>query len=171
MRSRTTVRVLDDSSPEYIDLVLPQPSCLPPRPVCRSPWLTALLRAILQDAILCWQKRFTAAGQSGKRSARTAQLAADAHAWLFGDEEDWPLSFVNVCAALGLNPAHVRMGLKRWGDRPRDRAQRTGRCRVRIHRATKPSRIVGPGKPGAARCRCGERAGAHARPSPRLTNH
>jgi hypothetical protein len=33
--------------------------------------------------------------------------------WVFTDEETWPLSFVNVCSDLGLEPAALRAALER----------------------------------------------------------
>jgi hypothetical protein len=66
----------------------------------------ALLRAILEDAIRCFQKQFTS------RRPRTLRLAKEAEEWLFADDDKWPLSFVNVCAVLGLDPAYLRRKLQ-----------------------------------------------------------
>jgi hypothetical protein len=66
----------------------------------------ALLQAILEDAIRCFQKQFIS------RRPRTLRLAKEAEEWLFTDDDKWPLSFVNVCAVLGLDPTYLRRKLK-----------------------------------------------------------
>lgn len=68
----------------------------------------ALMRAVLEDAIECFQKQ---ALKSGRRAQR---LAREAEEWLFKDDESWPFSFLNVCNVLGIDPAYIRRGLKQW---------------------------------------------------------
>jgi len=68
----------------------------------------ALVRAILDDAIACYQKHGSARGRRHQR------LAKEAEAWLFSDDAHWPFAFVNVCGALGIEPGYVRRGLQRW---------------------------------------------------------
>lgn len=68
----------------------------------------ALMRAVLEDAVTCFQK------ESVKTGRRAQRLAREAEEWLFGDDYHWPFSFVNICAVLGLDPEYVRLGLKRW---------------------------------------------------------
>ncbi len=68
----------------------------------------ALMRAVLTDAIECFQK------QSLKSGRRPQRLAREAEDWLFRDEHHWPFSFVNICGVLGIDPAYIRRGLKRW---------------------------------------------------------
>lgn len=68
----------------------------------------ALMRAVLEDAIACFQKQFV---RSGRRAQR---LAREAEEWFFADDYHWPFSFVNICAVLGLEPEYIRLGLKRW---------------------------------------------------------
>jgi hypothetical protein len=65
------------------------------------------MRAVLNDAIECYQHLFLA---SKRRSQRLAKEAED---WLFSNDERWPFAFVNVCAALGMEPGSVRRGLQR----------------------------------------------------------
>ena len=67
-----------------------------------------LMRAVLLDAVECFCK-YT--GQPSNTARRRAYEAAQ---WLFADDDHWPFSFVNICAVLGLNPAYVRQGLRRW---------------------------------------------------------
>jgi hypothetical protein len=69
----------------------------------------ALMRAVLEDAVLCFQK---------SQGATAAYLAKDAERWFFADDQLWPFSFVNICAALGLNAEYLRMGLQRWRQHP-----------------------------------------------------
>ena len=71
----------------------------------------ALMRAVLEDAISCFQK------QSVKSGRRAQRLAREAEEWLFTDDPRWPFSFVNICAVLGLDPEYIRLGLKRWRQR------------------------------------------------------
>ncbi|MGH7967014.1 MAG: hypothetical protein ACRERD_35195 [Candidatus Binatia bacterium] len=68
----------------------------------------ALMRAVLEDAVNCFQK------ESVKSGRRAQRLAREAEEWLFRDDYHWPFSFVNICGVLGLNPEYVRLGLKRW---------------------------------------------------------
>jgi hypothetical protein len=69
----------------------------------------ALMRAVLEDAINCFQR---GAGPSPDR------MAKDAERWLFSDDARWPFSFVNICTVLGLNSEYLRLGLKRWQKNP-----------------------------------------------------
>ena len=78
----------------------------------------ALLRAILEDAIHCFQKQFIS------RRPRTLRLAKEAEEWLFTDDDKWPLSFVNVCAVLGVDPAYLRRELKQLSLQPSALSQR-----------------------------------------------
>lgn len=73
---------------------------------------TALRRAILEDALICFQKQTATAGRQVQR------LAREAEAWFFADDYSWPFSFVNICAVLKLDPEYIRLGLKRWRERP-----------------------------------------------------
>ena len=78
----------------------------------------ALRRAILEDAIRCFQRRFVGKGR------RVRRLAQEAEEWFAADDADWPFSFVNICAVLGLEPDYIRRGLKRWCERHGDAAER-----------------------------------------------
>ncbi len=96
------------------------PDALPPEPsygqTAVPPQVqgeAALMYAVLEDAIDCFQKQFVKGGK------RTQRLAQEAEEWLFTNDPHWPFSFVNICAALGLDPEHIRMGLRRWRCSPR----------------------------------------------------
>jgi hypothetical protein len=68
----------------------------------------ALMRAVLEDAIDCFQKQVR---KSGRRAQRLAREAED---WLFKDDQLWPFSFLNICHILGIDPDYLRRGLKQW---------------------------------------------------------
>ena len=72
-----------------------------------------LMRAVLEEAVDCFQKQFV---KSGRRAQR---LAREAEEWLFSDEVSWPFSFVNICAVLAIEPGYIRLKLKRWSDNAR----------------------------------------------------
>jgi len=72
--------------------------------------------AVLEGAVSDFQKYATAS------SGRGRHLFADADAWFGSTNTDDPLSFVNICYALALDPSFIRAGLRRWcsaGDRNR----------------------------------------------------
>lgn len=87
--------------------VLPEQFYDTPQGAARMHWPVALMRAVLNDAIECYQKQFVANGR------RIERLAKEAEVWLSDDNERWPFAFVNVCAALGIEPAYLRRGLRR----------------------------------------------------------
>jgi hypothetical protein len=68
---------------------------------------TALMCAVLEDAFLCFQKRFEIESPGIQRTAREAEE------WFFGDDSPWLFSFVSVCDELGLEPDRIRKRLKR----------------------------------------------------------
>lgn len=68
----------------------------------------ALLLAVLEDAVACFQKYVSARDGKGKAQFREAE------AWILEEESDWLFSFGNICDVLGLNPHYVRQGLMRW---------------------------------------------------------
>lgn len=86
----------------------------------------ALRRAVLEDALRCFQKQFVTNGRRAQR------LAREAEEWFFMDDFHWPFSFVNICAVLGLDPAYIRFKLKRWRERVLTEQQRTRQSTVPI---------------------------------------
>ncbi len=68
----------------------------------------SLMRAVLEDALACFQSQFIS------NSARTLRQAREAEEWFSSDATNWPFAFVNICTVLGLDPTYVRQGLKRW---------------------------------------------------------
>ena len=67
-----------------------------------------LMRAMLQDAIRCYQTRLFATGQ------REHELFAEAREWFASRDAAPFFSFENVCTVLDLDAEHVRAGLRRW---------------------------------------------------------
>ena len=65
----------------------------------------ALMFAVLEDAVRCFTKQFI------EKRLRTQCLAEEAEEWVFTDDERWPFSFVNICAALGIDPQYLRQQL------------------------------------------------------------
>ena len=68
----------------------------------------ALLLAILEDAVGCYQKYCSAHDRTG------TQRFHDAEHWIMEEKGDWLFSFVNVCELLGLDPRYLRQGLQQW---------------------------------------------------------
>lgn len=67
----------------------------------------ALIRAVLDDALACFQ------GQFGTEGWRARRIAREAEEWFFSDDDQWIFSFMHVCAVLGLEPESIRQELKR----------------------------------------------------------
>jgi len=67
---------------------------------------TALIAAILEDAIHDYRKYRCARDAAGKERFREAEQ------WLMHDRNAWIFSFANVCEFLGLDPEYVRRGLR-----------------------------------------------------------
>ena len=67
---------------------------------------TALIAAILEDAIHDYRKYRGARDTAGKERFREAEE------WLMHDGNAWIFSFGNVCEFLGLDPEYVRRGLR-----------------------------------------------------------
>lgn len=65
----------------------------------------ALLLAMLEDTIHCFQQYSTAKDRAGRERFREAEN------WITGDRGDWIFSFDNVCDLLNLDPRHIRHGL------------------------------------------------------------
>ena len=91
----------------------------------RAEGVVALMRAVLADAIDCFQN------QTRKNTIHARILGHDAGQWIFTDDDSWPFSFVNICRVLGLDVGYVRRGLQRWQHSPS------------VHLATKRVRKTG----------------------------
>jgi len=71
----------------------------------------ALILAVLEDAINCFQDNVLA--ESGKAK----KLFDEAEEWVLDEGGDWIFSFRNVCEHLGFNPEYLRRGLLRWKEK------------------------------------------------------
>ena len=69
----------------------------------------ALMRAMLQDAVLCLL------GEAAPADERT-RLAADARYWVESCSREWVFSFESVCDAIGIDPDYARRHLLRLAD-------------------------------------------------------
>jgi hypothetical protein len=67
-----------------------------------------LMRAVLEEALTCFQYQFFI------RRPSAQQLAKEAEEWFFSDAASWPFSFVNICTVLHLDPSYIRRGLRNW---------------------------------------------------------
>src|SRR5262245_16239062 len=69
-----------------------------------------LMRAVLEDALWCFQLQFRPRTNQGLRLAREAEW------WFFKDTSDGPFSFAHICTVLNLEPEYVRRKLRQWHD-------------------------------------------------------
>jgi hypothetical protein len=67
-----------------------------------------LMLAVLEDALACFQKHFTARGGRGLR------LFRETEEWIFKADSNQPFSFTNICEVVGFDPAYIREGLLKW---------------------------------------------------------
>lgn len=108
-------QLFDNQDMPYDDLtfaaVLPEQFYSSVIPAVQQSGHLALRWAVLADALNCLLK---ASKKDGRREQRLAKETAE---WVFTDEVDWPFSFVNICAALRIDPAYIRRGLLRWMQR------------------------------------------------------
>jgi hypothetical protein len=70
-----------------------------------------LMRAVLEDAIWCFQKYILVPDKT-RRS-----LFKEAESWIFEDDNIWVFSYKNVCDALGIDGDYLRFGLLRWKEK------------------------------------------------------
>lgn len=87
--------------------VLPEQFSHPPALSTVLPGHITLRWAVLLDAYNLLTR------PSKKNGRRQQRLAKETKEWFFTDDAEWPFSFVNLCAALGLDPAYIRRGLLR----------------------------------------------------------
>ena len=68
----------------------------------------ALMLAVLEDGIRCFQEHF----RNPRYNPRL--LSIEAEEWIRTEDWDWPFSFNNVCEYLGIGPEAMRTSLLRW---------------------------------------------------------
>jgi hypothetical protein len=124
------------SEPATADVTWPlEPECLLPEQLeearfgIRATGERALMLAVLEDAIRCFQEH------RRDTRAKPGRLAREAEEWIT-DESDWPFSFTAVCTAVGLEPEAVRAALLGWKARcrPFSVAERPYRLHLRTRR-------------------------------------
>lgn len=98
--------------------VLPEQFYAPVTAPASMQGVLALMQAVLDDALSCWQKQFV----TDRR--REQRFAHEAEQWFFSNNSSWPFAFVNICAALGLDPNYIRQGLRYWRHSPPPRVSR-----------------------------------------------
>ena len=91
----------------------------------------ALMQAILEDALACFQKQFET------NTSRARRLGKEAEEWMLTDDHGWPFSFINICDALGLEPEYFRRHLKQSPFRSRLPVRRKSSHTVFPQRALK----------------------------------
>jgi hypothetical protein len=70
-----------------------------------------LILSVLEDAVECFMKCIEASTNKGQR------LFREADEWINHEDKRWVFSFDNVCDMLDINPAYMRVGLRRWKER------------------------------------------------------
>jgi hypothetical protein len=103
------------------DVILPQQFFDGPRRDSDFSPEKALMLAVLEDAIRCFQEYFRTT------RARPRMLSRQAERWIRTRDWNWPFSFNNVCDALGIDPdcmrdTLLRMKYERIMDEPRPRS-------------------------------------------------
>ena len=89
------------------DVILPQQFFDGPRRDSDFSPEKALMLAVLEDAIRCFQEYFRTT------RARPRMLSRQAERWIRTRDWNWPFSFNNVCDALGIDPDCMRDTLLR----------------------------------------------------------
>jgi hypothetical protein len=71
----------------------------------------ALMLAVLEDAVCCFQKYCLVRDKRGKI------LFKEAESWIFDDDNNGIFSYRNVCDFLGIDADYLRCGLLRWKEK------------------------------------------------------
>lgn len=67
-----------------------------------------LMLAVLEDALVCFQKNLFA------RTAKKRAEFAEAEGWILSEDDSALFSFETVCDTLGIEPGYLRRGLAEW---------------------------------------------------------
>jgi hypothetical protein len=103
------------------DVILPQQFFDGPRGDSDFSPEKALMLAVLEDAIRCFQEYFRTT------RARPRMLSRQAERWIRTRDWNWPFSFNNVCDSLGIDPDCMRDALLRMKyERLMDEQRRPG---------------------------------------------
>src|ERR687892_2309158 len=97
-----------------------------------------LAYAVLEDAVLCFQRFINAT------SKREKQLYQDAAAWIFEREDNEVFSFEFICDICGFDPDFLRMGLRKWREQNRLSGASRKAIRHLSHKATRQAKLRAP---------------------------
>jgi hypothetical protein len=89
-------------------LILPEQFCATSSRSYKMRGEIALMCAVLEEAIESFRRYSVVPGR------RPQRLAREAEEWILSTHPQWPFSYVNICAALGLNPEYVRKWARQW---------------------------------------------------------
>ncbi len=67
-----------------------------------------LMLAVLEDAVMCYQK------YAGATRPRAKRMFREAEAWIFQEDGSWPFSFESICSFFSLDPGYFRQNLSKW---------------------------------------------------------
>ena len=95
----------------------------------------ALMLAVLEDGIRCFQEHLHSPRVRARLRARQAER------WIRSEDCDWPFSFNNICDSLSIEPEPLRSKLLEIGTRTENRTVRSSTHRVyRLTPRVKPPR-------------------------------
>lgn len=93
------------------EIVLPSQFADPLRNETSRPPEHRLMRAILEDAIRCYQRDLNGPDR------RSQRLFRETEDWFASDDTSWPFSFATICVTLDIDPEYIRVGLRQWRSR------------------------------------------------------
>lgn len=95
----------------------------------------ALMLAVLEDGIRCYQEHLHSSRVRARLQARQAER------WIRSDDWEWPFSFNNICESLSIQPQTLRDKLLQPLERPQNPRPRASTHRVyRLTPRVKPPR-------------------------------
>ena len=97
------------------------------------PEIKALMCAVLEDGITCFQGYFFTPSRTNEN------LFLEAEEWV-NSNDDGVFSFNNVCETLGLSPSGLRKGPEQWKARPE------ARCLLKGEAVSSPTKTNVPGR-------------------------
>ncbi len=95
-----------------------------------------LMLAILADAINIFQ------GCHCSGQATKSRLFREAEEWIFGSDDRWPFSFVNVCEALGIEPQALRKRLRALEEEIRSGVRSAESFRLRLKESNRAQHMT-----------------------------
>src|SRR5262249_47071293 len=135
-----------EANPALKELDPVDPTRSNPNPNCGE---RALLRAVLQDAVLCLT------GQGVPKRER-ARVAAEARQWMLSRSRRWLFAFESICDVLDINAEYLRDKLLRHR---RPVMQPVVRRSIRLRGNQQPRRLRAHGAAGGTGARSRSRSG------------